>query len=69
MLTYNGLYHSELTKLLNEEIERVKDNLTTAHYIEGFDFAEYKRMVGKIEGLRMALELSVVTETIVNGKM
>ena len=67
MLTYNGLYQKELMKLLNLEIERLKENLTSAHRTEGFDFSSYKQIVGRIEGLRAALDFCEQAETTVNG--
>lgn len=67
-LTYNAYYKYELEKLLNAEIERIKDYLTTAYLIDGFDYAAYRHQVGKIEGLRMALELCEEAESISNGK-
>ena len=67
-LTYNAYYRYELEKLLNTEVERLKEHLTAAYQIEGFDFASYRHQVGKIEGLRTALELCAEAEAIANGK-
>lgn len=68
MLTYNGLFQHELEKLLATEIERIKESLTSAYHIEGFDYAAYRHQVGKIEGLRMALTLCAEAGAIANGK-
>ena len=67
MLTYNKLFKKELTKLISDEIERLKENLTIAHRMDGFDFASYKLIVGRIEGLRMALDLAEQAETTTDG--
>ena len=66
MLTYNNLFQNEVTKMINGQIEALKENLTTIHKMEGFSFTDYKEMVGKIEGLRLALELCEEAERIVN---
>ena len=66
-LTYNTMLKNELIKLIYEEIERLKENLTMAYHTEGFDFASYKHLVGRIEGLRTALELCEQAETTTNG--
>jgi hypothetical protein len=66
--TYQAYYQYELKKLINAEIERIKDLLVTSYHIEGFDFSAYRHQVGKIEGLRMALELCEEADAIVNGK-
>jgi hypothetical protein len=68
MLTYNRLFQNELTKMIDMQIDTLKENLTTIHKMEGFDFATYKEMVGKIEGLRLALELCDEAERITNGQ-
>lgn len=67
MLTINTLFQQELVKLIDSQIEHLKENLTTIHKTEGFDFAAYKHMVGKIEGLRLALELCMDADRITNG--
>jgi hypothetical protein len=55
MFTYNDLFESELKKLIQEEIDRVTENLQSGLSIT--DHVEYKRQVGKISGLRFAMEL------------
>jgi hypothetical protein len=62
MLTHAEYYQSKLILLLNNEIERRKENLVTAHRAEGSCFATYKHDVGIIEGLRLALEISEQAE-------
>lgn len=66
-LTGQAYYQYELKRLLSEEIERLKENLLSAYHIEGFDFAAYRHQVGKIEGIRMAIELCDEAEAIING--
>lgn len=67
-MTYAALFKNTLEKMLAEEIERIKEHLTTAYLIEGFDYAAYRHHVGKIEGLRTALELCAEAEAVANGK-
>jgi len=66
--TYQAYYQYELKKLLNENIERIKETLVSSYQINGFDFSGYRHHVGRVEGLRMALELCDEAEAIVNGK-
>lgn len=66
--TYQAYYQYELKKLIAAEIERLKETLVSSYQITGFDFSAYRHHVGKVEGLRMALELCDEAEAIVNGK-
>jgi len=66
--TYQAYYQYELKKLIDTHIERIKESLTSSYQVEGFDFASYKHIVGRIEGLRLALELCEEAESIINGK-
>jgi hypothetical protein len=66
--TYQAYYQYELKKLLNENIERIKETLVSSYQINGFDFSGYRHHVGRVEGLRMALDLCDEAEAIVNGK-
>ena len=65
MLTYQTFYQHELQKLILDEIERRKDNLSRGSSAD--DFPTYKHQVGIIEGLRLALQLSDDAESIANG--
>jgi hypothetical protein len=65
--TYQAYYQYELKKLINEHVERLKEGLLTSYHIEKFDFSGYRHHVGRIEGLRLALELCDEAETIVGG--
>ena len=66
--TYQAYYQYELKKLINEHIERLKESLVSSYQIEGFDFSGYRHHVGRIEGLRLALELCEEAESVANGK-
>lgn len=66
--TYQAYYQYELKKLINESIERIKESLISSYQIEGFDFSSYRHQVGRVEGLRLALELCEDADAIVNGK-
>ena len=66
--TYQAYYQYELKKLIEENIERLKEALLSSYQIEGFDFSGYRHQVGRVEGLRMALELCEEADAIVNGK-
>jgi len=65
MLTHQAFYQSELARLIKLEIDRLKDNLITAHAT--LDFAHFKHHVGQIDGLRRALELADEAEAVANG--
>jgi len=60
MLTTASKYAAELRKLIEQEYERIRDNLAggSAH-----DYADYQRSIGTISGLRIALELMEVAQT------
>jgi hypothetical protein len=66
--TYQAYYQYELKKLIDEHIDRLKEGLVNAYHIENFDFSGYRHHVGKIEGLRLALELCEEADAIANGK-
>lgn len=68
MLSYNTALLYEMKKQIMEEVELLKENLVNAYYIEGFDFSGYKHQVGRIEGLRRAIELLDEAESVLNGK-
>ena len=55
MLSFNNLFEAELKKLIQEEIDRITENLQSGISIN--DHVEYKLQVGKIAGLRFAAEL------------
>ena len=68
MLTYHAKFLYEYRKMMQQEIERIKEYLTVAYMNEGFDFSAYRHQVGKVEGLRKALELCDDVESDLNTK-
>lgn len=66
MLTRNILFRDELQKLIENEVQRLMENVVVGH--AAIDFPEYKHQVGVIEGLRVALELCETAQTIVDRK-
>lgn len=60
------VYMRELEKLLAEEIERLKENLSLGH-LE--NYPEYKYQTGKIAGLRAAQEYLVEADKIYRDKV
>ena len=65
MLTYQAFFQNELQKRIRSEIDRLKDNLVSAHLT--IDHPAYKYQVGVITGLKEALELIEETESMING--
>ena len=63
-LTYADKVIQELSNLLEEEIERLKDNMSTGsiNSLEG-----YTKVVGIIAGLRMAQDLIGDAISVTNG--
>lgn len=53
MLTTKDQFVTELKKMISNEYVRLRDNLASG---SATTFDEYKRMVGNIQGLAMALE-------------
>ena len=66
--THQMYYQYELKKALEADVERLKEALITSYQIEGFDFSAYRHQIGRIEGLRMAIELCDEVEAVLNGK-
>lgn len=67
MLSYNAALLIEMKKQITQEIEVLKENLVHAHRIDGFDYSAYKHQVGRIDGLRRAIELLDEAESVLNG--
>jgi hypothetical protein len=65
MLTYNTLFEHELKKIILAEIERVADVLANGSPI---DYAEYKQQVGRIQGLRAALDYCDEASSIISKR-
>lgn len=55
MYNLNLALEKELRKLIEEELERLRDNLANGLSVP--DYETYKHQVGKIAGLTTALEL------------
>ena len=62
MLNQNIQFEIELKKLINDEIERIKDNLSSG--LSVVDYADYRHQVGKILGLRSVSELCEEVQSI-----
>lgn len=66
MLNYNILFEIELKKIVTEEIGRIVDLLSSG--ISVVDYAEYKQQVGKIQGLKAALDYCDEVKTIISQR-
>lgn len=66
MLTSSNLFEHELRKLINKEVDRLKENLTNGQAVA--DFAAYQQIVGQIRGLRACLEFCDEARTICDSK-
>ena len=64
-MSYAVQFEVELRKLIEKEIEAALEVLSLGNVA---DFAEYKREVGKIQGLRLALECCEDAHTNVNKR-
>lgn len=67
MFTRNDLFRSELEKLIEDETQRLMENVVVGHVT--IDFSAYKHQVGVIEGLRIAKELCEQAQAIVDRKL
>lgn len=66
MLTYSDLWQHEFKKLIVAELERLTTIITSP--MGPKDHAEYKQIVGQVQGLRRAVELSEEAQTIAQSK-
>jgi hypothetical protein len=64
MLTTKDRLMLELKIMIKEDYEKIRDNLA-AGSAQNFD--QYQRQVGKIQGLKAALEYIDEAEAIANG--
>lgn len=62
MLTKHTYLKKKIDQLISEQIEMLKDNLSLG---SSNDYSDYMKVVGKIEGLRSALDLCEEAEKIV----
>jgi hypothetical protein len=58
------LYEHELKKLVEQEIMRIKDEMSFGR-LQTYD--DYRYVCGKVAGLLMTIELMSETNTILNG--
>lgn len=66
MFNYNNLFEAELKKLIEQEIERIAENLALG--LSVIDFPEYKHNVGQIAALRKVLSMCEEVQTIISNK-
>lgn len=59
------MFAHELERLIEIEVERMKDNLALG-FLE--DFNEYRFVAGKVAGLRTAIDLMAEASAICDGK-
>jgi hypothetical protein len=64
MITHQAYFQHELEKLISAEIQKLKDNIVTAHTT--FDYPALKHHIGIITGLQIALQLCEEAESIAN---
>jgi hypothetical protein len=62
MQTIDTLFERNLRKIVNAEIDRLLEILSLGNMA---DYVEYKQMVGKIQGLRLALDYCEETNEII----
>ena len=65
MLTSSDRFKFELKKLIDAEIERLKEVISSGNCNS---HEEYKSLSGKIQGLRMVFDLIDEANAIVDGK-
>lgn len=66
MLTFHAKYLHHYKELIEEELQRIMEIVTSNHSIT--DFSAYKYQVGILDGLKKALELAEEADAIANGK-
>jgi hypothetical protein len=65
MYTRTHMFERELKRLIEIEIERLKENMSLG-LIDNHE--EYRLVAGKIAGLRLAVEYMAEAEAICDGK-
>lgn len=63
--TRTHMFEHELKRLIEIEIERLKDNMSQGLIAE---YEEYRHVAGRIAGLRLAIEYMAEADAICNGK-
>lgn len=65
MYTRTHMFEHELKRLIEIEIERLRENMSWGQVK---DFEEYRHTAGKIAGLRLAIEYMAEADAICSGK-
>lgn len=65
-MNYNTLFENELQQLISEEIARLTDNMANGLSIN--DIGQYKHEVGRILGLRAALDMCEEVNSILSKR-
>ena len=66
MYNLNLAFEGELRKLIEEEIQRIKDNLPGGSAVP--DYETYKQQVGRVAGLMSVLEMCEEVNTTLSKK-
>lgn len=66
MYNLNFAFEGELRKLIEEEIQRIKDNLAGGSAVP--DYETYKQQVGRVAGLMSVLEMCEEVKTTLSKK-
>jgi hypothetical protein len=66
MYNLNLAFEGELRKLIEEEIQRIKDNLAGGSAVP--DYETYKQQVGRVAGLMSVLEMCEEVKTTLSKK-
>lgn len=65
MLTITDRFKYELIKLMEAEVERLKETISSGNCNS---IEEYKSLSGKIQGIKSVLDLIDEANAIINGK-
>jgi hypothetical protein len=66
LLTYASVFERELSKLIYARIEELKEELSTGRTVDSIE--SFRQKVGRIAGLREALELFEEANDIVSKR-
>lgn len=66
MFNYNNLFEKELKKAIDEEVERLKDNVSNG--LSVVDYSDYRYQVGKIAGLHAVLDLCEAVQSEISKR-
>jgi hypothetical protein len=65
MLNQNTLFEIELRKIVGEELNRLSEGMANGN---ASDYADYKFQVGKIHGLKLALDYCEEVRTLISRR-